>query len=1498
MQRELSSLLHGARGGPLPLSFAQDRLWFLEQLEPGSSVYNISRVLRLRGTLKVEALQKALDAILTRHQVLRTVFVSTEGNPLQVIRESVAIDLPVVDLGTYSEQTREEEVLHLARAEAQRPFDLSKDLMLRALVIRLEREEHVLVLVMHHIASDGWSVAVLFEELSLFYEAFHTGKSVGLPRLPIQYADYAVWQREWLGGEKLEEQVAYWKQQMEGAPQVLELPSDRPRSPVQTFRGARQSLTLAPALSEELRRLSRAEGVSLFMTLLAAFKTLLYRYTGQKELLVGTPIAGRNQAETDRLIGFFVNTLVLRSDLSGDPTFRELLRRVRTMCLDAYAHQDLPFEKLVKELQLERDMSRNPLFQVMFTLHNTPLPKLNLLGIDITAFQVDNGTAKFDLTLAMVDKQGQLTAWFEYNTDLFDASTIERMQGHYETLLADIVAKPEQRISSLTLLTETERRQLLVEWNATATDYPKRKCLHELFEGQVKRSPEAVAVLFEDQPLTYLELNRRANRLAHYLMRRGVGPETLVGILVERSMEMVIAVLGILKAGGAYLPLDPAYPEERLAFILKDSRASILLTEKQRMRGLPQHDEAQVVCLDTRWEEISRERDENPQGRATASNLAYVIYTSGSTGKPKGVQITHGGGVNLLEAISVRPGLSHGDILLSVTTLSFDIAVVELFLPLAVGARVVLVSRETANDGAELRRKLLTSGATVMQSTPATWQLLLETGWSEENQLKILCGGETLSRELASQLLKRGTSLWNIYGPTETTVYSLLGRVDETEVNQEVISIGNPIANTQVYIVDRQLQPVPVGVLGELHIGGLGLARGYWNRSDQTAERFIPDPFSGVPGARLYRTGDWVRYRPDGKIEFLGRIDHQVKIRGFRIELGEIEAALREHAMVRNAVVAVRGENPGDKYLVGYVIPEEKSVPTTSELRGFLRRTLPDYMIPSVFVALHKLPMTPNGKIDRKALPAPNCDRPDLESSYVAPRNAAEEMIAEIWREVLGVENIGVHDNFFDLGGHSLLAMKLSSKMSTATNRDISVRSLFLYPAIAPLADALMSFPTLTGGPAVKLVPLQHAGETNGREEALQPSSPYLQIEQRSLLSLLGVGKIAPVDAAALGYLPDSILTDTGATRAEVIHDWYEDLPLLSAINEIPMGRIGIILLPRFQSELYHDPADLVERVVEALELARQIGARSLSLTGLIPSATEYGQAIARRVGDRLDLPRITTGHASTAATVVLSVLRILEESGRDLRSERVGFLGLGSIGTTVLRLMLRCLPHPDKIILCDIYSKLSSLESARNRLVDNLDFRGSVKVLGASGGLPQEFYESTLIVGATNVPDVLDIDRLNEGTLLVDDSGPHCFKTEDAFQRFRTREDILFTQGGILQSPYAVTQIRQQPHQARQRLSHLYRKAVTNYNPFHITGCVLSSLLSSCHEDLKPTVGLADDRDSLQHYQKLVALGFRGADLSCGGFLLPQEQIHRFRRSFGAPASNSDLMAKPARLP
>ncbi len=1095
-----TSIPRRATPGSVPLSFEQQRLWFFYQLEPQSPLYHMPIAARLRGRLRPEALQRALDGIVARHETLRTRF--TGEAPLLVTDPPRPVQMKVFDLREFPSAMREAEARRLLETEAKRPFDLSRDLMLRAALVRMDDQEWIFLALMHHIASDDWSWRVLCNELALLYDSEPGRSKPKLPELPIQYGDFVSWQQQRLRDELLNDQLAYWRQQLAGAPQVLELPIAGPRPARQTFRGSCAWLSLPLRLSQRIDALSQQVGATPFTFLLAAFQTLLHRYTGQSDLLIGSPVAGRNQASVEGLIGVFINTLILRMDLSGNPPFSALLRGVQGKVLEALAYQELPFERLVAELQPQRSPSYSPLIQMMFALQTELSENLCLPGLAVSPYQVDTDTAKFDLTFTIVKSSAGLNCCAEYNSDLFERPTIERMLDQYQTLLEGIASNPDQRLSDLPLLTSEAREQLLVQWNRTEADYPRDRCIHDLVASQAAQTPEAIALVFEGQQLSYRELNRRANQLGHYLARLGVAPEKLVALGLDRSLDLVIALLAILKAGGAYMPLDASYPAARLKFMLKDSGAPFLVTrssERDRWTAMDLQG-VRIICLDEEWPQVAKEPDEELRVSTTPGTTAYVIYTSGSTGQPKGVQVPHRAVVNCLQSMRLEPGLGKADTLLSVTSISFDVAALEIFLPLMVGARLVLAGADTVFDGARLAALIDDCGATVMQATPTLWRFLIASGWTGNQRLKILCGGESLSRDLADQLLERAGEVWNLYGPTETTIWSTRFKV---EGGGKPILIGRPIANTQVFLLDAHLQPVPIGLPGELHIGGDGLAKGYLDRPQLTADKFIPNPFGKeIPSPRLYKTGDVARYQPDGNIEFLGRADDQVKLRGRRIDLGEIEFALQQHPKVRQALVLMHEDEVGEKQLVAYVIPAATPAPNAANLQQFLKAKLPDYMIPAAFITLEHFPTTPNGKVDRRALSASTPNGASPAHNATAPRTALEEKLAKIWREVMELQQVGVEDNFFEMGGHSVLAMMLMSRVRQEFQVGLTIRDLFERPTIAAMAKILEQRPEQTANdPAAQTgsIPRRSSGPANellGRLVQLSNSEVEALLEQ------------------------------------------------------------------------------------------------------------------------------------------------------------------------------------------------------------------------------------------------------------------------------------------------------------------------------------------------------------------------------------------------------------------
>jgi amino acid adenylation domain-containing protein/thioester reductase-like protein len=1030
--------------GPPPLSFAQERLWFLAQLEPDNPNYNTLTNLRLSGRLNVSLPEQVIGEVTRRHEALRTTFGEVEGRVSQIIHPAASERLSLVDLSDLSPEARKAQARKFVNEWARRPLNLARERPLRLALLRIEAEEHVILQNAHHIAWDAWSAGLFGREAAALQGAYAAGRPSPLAEPPIQYADFAMWQREWMAGEALEEQLAYWRRHLEGAPPVLELPTDRPRPPIQTYSGRSQGMTLSAELAGRIRALAQTEGATLFMALLAAFDAMLYRHTGQTDVVVGVPIANRNRVEVEGVIGFFVNTLVLRARLDGDPTFRELLRRVSEATIGAYAHQDLPFERLVKELKPQRSLSHSPLFQVFFSVDNTPRERPQFSGLRQNVMRAGNDAAKFDLSFLITDGAGDLSVGVEYNRDLFDDETIARLLGHFRAALESVVEDADRRVSALPLLAPEELRQLLVEWNDTRAEFDTRGAVHELFERQAARTPDSVALVWEGEQLTYRGLNRRANRLARSLRRLGVGPERLVGVMLERSPELVVSLLGTLKAGGAYVPLDPEYPAERLAFMAEDAALRALLTERKLVERLPQTSGASVIAIDGRWPEIERESGDDLPATSQGFNAAYVIYTSGSTGRPKGVIIESHSALTLLHwARSYYTDAQLARTLAS-TSVCFDLSVFELFAPLSWGGAIVL-----AENALRLPELPAAQSVTLINTVPSAMTEIVSARLAPSSVTTVNLAGEALKNQLAQQIYEMEgiERVINLYGPSEDTTYSTVALVRRGDAAEP--TIGRPISNTQIYLLDRHFQPAPVRGAGELYIGGEGVARGYLNRPELTAERFMPNPFSAEPGTRLYRTGDLARFRRDGEIEYLGRADHQVKIRGFRIELGEIEAALGRHPSVNECVLVAARESDGTGHrLVAYYT----GAASESELRDYLRERLPSYMTPGVFMQLERLPLTPNGKVDRKALPAPERE---AGAEFVAPRNAVEETVAGIWREALGLERVSVDANFFDLGGHSLLVMRVISRLREAFHVEAPARLLFEAPTVAGVAQAI-----------------------------------------------------------------------------------------------------------------------------------------------------------------------------------------------------------------------------------------------------------------------------------------------------------------------------------------------------------------------------------------------------------------------------------------------------------
>ncbi|MGJ5676054.1 MAG: non-ribosomal peptide synthetase [Nostochopsis sp.] len=1036
----------------IPLSFSQQRLWFIDQLYHGSSFYNIPIAFHIEGQLNITALQQSLNEILNRHEIWRTNFRLVNGEPIQEITPDLTWELPIINLEYLSGKNWDKEVKQLVAKEATKPFNLAKGLLVRATLLKLNQEEHVLLITMHHIITDGWSCGVFLRELSTLYAAFSTNQPSPLSELPIQYADFTIWQRDRIQGEFLATKLNYWKQQLSGELPVLQLPTDRPRPTVTSFNGAKQYFTLSTVLTHALRQLSQQEDATLFMSLMAVFNILLYHYTNQEDILIGSPIANRNRSELEGMLGLFVNTLVLRNNLNGNPSFREFLHRVREITLDAYAHQDLPFEMLVEELQPERDLSRNPLYEVMFVLQNTPKSIQEVSGLTLGTLEFDSGTSQLDIFLSMFESQEGLTGCLEYNTDIFDATTISQFINNFQNLLANIIANPEQHICNLSLLTACEKEQLLFKLNETSADY-RNASLDQLFEQQVNLTPDSLALTSQSEKLTYRQLNHKVNQLAHYLQKQGVIKETLVAICLERNLDMVVGILAILKAGGAYIPLDPSYPVERLNFMLSDSQISILISHQEILEKLSLSS-AKTVCLDIDKDEIAQESPENLINTSKADNLAYIIYTSGSTGTPKGVLGTHRGTVNGLHWLWKTYPFTPGEVCCQKTAISFVDSVWEIFAPLLQGIPTVIINNETLLDPQLFIETLEYHKVTRIILVPSLLRLILDNYShliKKLLQLKFwITSGEALSIKLVQTFreLMPSAKLINLYGSSEVSANATYYDTSLLQDQANSVPIGRPIHNTQVYVLNHDLQPTPVGVVGELYIGGDGLARGYLDRPELTKENFIDNPF--IPKTKFYKTGDLGRYLNDGNLQYLGRHDEQVKIRGFRVELAEIATVITQHPDVQKSVVILEKNDQENQILIAYVVTEKQSI--AAQLLAYLQQKLPNYMLPSAFIVLDALPLTPNGKIDKRALPTDQFIRQNTTQNVINSRNFTELSLVKLWENLLNTSSIGVKDNFFNLGGHSFLAVRLMAQIQDKFGHNLTLSTLFENPTIEKLA--------------------------------------------------------------------------------------------------------------------------------------------------------------------------------------------------------------------------------------------------------------------------------------------------------------------------------------------------------------------------------------------------------------------------------------------------------------
>ncbi len=1885
-------------------SYAQQRLWFLQKFQQEETAYHMSVTLEIHGQLEERLLRESFQKLIDRHESLRTCFPSHKGQPIQVIAPRLTAPWEKRDLRSLGQCISRTTLNELIQKEVHTPFDLTACPLFRVLLLQIKEEEHLLVITLHHIIADGWSLGVMSHDLHKIYDSLIRGTGPTLSPLPIQYADFSLWQHKWLQTKVFHKQLSFWKNHLSGVVPLV-LPTDRPRPTTLTHRGKCHEFPLDPSLLSSLHLLSQNLGVTLAITLLAGFKILLAKYTGQRDITIGSPIANRNRPEIEPLIGFFVNSLVMRTDLSGTPTLEDIIRRVHTGCLGAYDNQDLPFEKLVEQLAPPRDPGRHPFFQIMFAVQNTPFKDFDFPGLTVTPFLTDVTRTRFDLECHVVERGPSLHVRLIHNQDLFNEEHIHRFARDYQRTLSVVSTHSQTPLSRYSLLDEAEQAQLLVQSNRTTPSFTPDGTLPDLFKAQVIRRPHSIAIVSGDHHITYERLHDHANQLAHFLRRQGIGLGERIGIWGQRGIQAIISMLGVVKAGAVYVPVDPHLPLGRIQHLFQDAEIQWVLTPELLTNGSALTG-VKVISLEEEKLKITGEPTTDWQLSQTSAQLACIMFTSGSTGLPKGILTTHR---NIIR-VAHKPtfvSLEAPQRIFQLSPLAFDASTFEIWGGLLNGSTVVIYPKDLLDSeeiGAYLEHEQIT---TIWLTAGLFHQLVQDQIPRLSNVPQVLAGGDTLAPQYVHQLLQQDGHriIINGYGPTENTVFTCCERLTKDDPPDGTVPIGNPISHTDVYVMDQHQELVPIGLPGELLTGGAGLALGYLNQPARTAESFIPHPFSSFPGTRLYRTGDQVRWLHSGQVEFLGRHDRQMKIRGFRVELREIEAVLNQHPQVETSLVVCQDPSSDDKHLVAYIVgksehgsqngfdpqawerwthhlktweelyeetyqsadstidptfnttgwtssytglpipseemrewvegtvnriqafqprqvleigcgtglllhrlapscqvyvgtdfsltsltnlqseialrpslqhvhldrrpahdfsgfkphwydtvilnsviqyfpdatylitvlegatalvkpggriivgdvrdlflqeafhasvqlekaeeeipiadlkqhirwaqdqeeelviaplfftslvhhisrvgkveillkqgrahneltrfrydvilhidpprgPEtdilwmdwvndrlnlpalqswfqsqksfqvgisripnsrlfqpnqikhlleesgdletsgkirhvlsnrqiqgidpqdfweafanlpywcelgyeenaqvgqagmmtamfclrntssrpcvlESSLPKSSfpipffsyttnplkaqkvqtltrELHTYLRGQLPEFMVPPSIVPLDRFSLTPNGKIDLEHLRKIQRPRPTTQKPFAAPQSATERQLADIWSTFLPVTQIGRYDNFFELGGHSLLAMRVIASTRTQMQADVSVRSLFDSPTIAQFALTLSESSTL---PKTLLEPSLTSNAFSLSE--FQNSLPEgLTIEYRDLRALINRGVLPPVDSVALSYLQDFYLNGTGLSKSHILQDWYGGNLSLTHILHTSMGRVGVLMLPRTGYDLYRDQGHLLDLIEEGLEISRSIGARAISLTGLLPSATAYGYAVKQSKTQESVPPPITTGHATTAATVVLNIQKILRTSQRVLSDETVGFLGLGSIGLASLELMLCCLPHPKAIILCDVYQRRRTLDTYKHKLKETYGFQGCITISLSIGSVPDSFYQSSLIVGATNVPNILDITHLQAGTLIVDDSGPHCFSPQAAINRITSRQDILFTEGGNIQCPSSITCIRYIPSDVERSMTPQLAKLFTRFHSRRITGCVLSSLLLATRPNQTPILGLVDAEEGMKNFRLLQDLGFEGADVHCEGYEAPQSQIRTFSSRFSAPYS------------
>ena len=1460
-----------------PLSEGQKALWFLNRLAPDSSAYNLVFSGKFRPLLDIDAMKKAFALLFERHPLIDVTFTTKNGEPVQVVHKGRSIDFREHDCTSLND----DQLKALISEHADRPFNLERGPVVRLELFRTADHAHVALLSMHHIVSDAWSIAIMIQDLIEYYFSTKMGRTPQVEPIAATYADFVNWEKSHLGSDSGERMFGFWKEHLAGAPSALDLPTDRPRPAVQTFNGATYGFQLGAELTEAVDALSKKNNVTLFTSLLSAYNILMHRYCQQEDIVIGVPLAGRTQPELRSSVGYYINPVPLRSIIDEDPTVADYLAANSQRISSALENQQYPFARMVDRLSVVRDAGRSPLFQVSFSMEKVPgiddegiavfligqgghtfhVGDLSMETIDLTTRQ-----AQFEITLTLEEAGGQLFGCWQYNRDLFDEATIAGLSGLYEQVLREISDNPLAKISEINLLTDGGEQQVMIDLNTTTAVYEQDALLHDLIAAVAIEKDEETAVIFGDTHVSYGELNRLANGVARRLIKAKVGPGETVGVLVDRSPGMIAALLGTLKAGATYVPLDPEFPATRLQMMLDDAAPRALISSSRLASSLPEG----------KWTNLTLESIEatskSPELKGLGSDsLAYIIYTSGSTGKPKGVEIPHRAAVNFLRSMQTEPGMTAADKLLAVTTLSFDISLLEMFLPLLSGATVVIASVEDVKDGRRLANLLDEEDITVMQATPATWQMLLDSGWEGRSGLRIFCGGEALSRTLANALANSAAQVWNLYGPTETTVWSAVERVVEGD---SAITIGHPIANTQVYLLDANLHPVPMGFTGELWIGGDGLARGYRNQPELTAGAFREVELPLVGKKRIYRTGDLARWNREGRLECLGRVDFQVKLRGVRMELGDIETQMETLAGVKQAVVIKRDDLPTGEGLVGYYLTGGATI-ESADLRQHLAGVLPASYIPAFFKKLEEFPLTPNLKIDRKRLPMPSLGSA-ADGDKVAPRDAVEQKIWDVFSRNFDSTDFGVTDNFFEMGGDSLLALRIIVEVSDRFGQNLPVDAFLTHPSIEQLARYLGSETV-----AEKV-------EAGSDDDAALAA---MGLDSLDHITLEDATTVMPaLDAVALTYIPDVLANISGLSRDEISERLFAGKPRLTNVYELEQGRIGVIMLPCYEVDFYKNVESVKAPLIAAMKMASEAGARTVSLTGVIPSTTNHGRTIAKWLEGEKSLPAITTGDATRSATIVKSVQGILKEADRRITDETLSVVGLGSIGFGTVRLMLDVMEHPKRLILCDPYQTDDQMSRCRDQIRD-AGYQGQIDIVKNGGALPPEVYEASVVVASSNLPGVLNIKSLRPGTLVVDYSFPPVFRVDEAIKRFAATGDILFTTGGELRMPGVVGETIYLPEEVEdldEGVQGAFMKFLGSRDRHEITGCVLVSLLTGMKDGVKPTVGLLQNEDAVAHFEFLEEFGVIPARLQMTGYFLPDEGVKAFRESRTNPSATA----------